>query len=356
MQAKQKYSWIYRTNFLISLQSIALGVAIAELYYFSQVIASQLNRYIIANNIYLEALIACAFASLVTIAYLIVRDFPSAFMRLAKSYRFDLIVLVALGATISAIAGGIGTEKYKEYVNYATIPQIIVLFSAPIVVALIHCLRVLIRLAQSQANLAYAKIIDSKPTENDDSDWLGMASKAHRCLRVLIRLTQSKENFTYAKFIDDKPIEEDNSDLLGMTSKAHRFAENVLNGGSKKSLAFGIDSPWGIGKSSFVNQCCSYWSKQTNSNVIVCRFEPLRYRENVNLVEKYVTELIHAIQDKVFLPEIRPFLLRYFNITKNKSTFSFLGIEIELQGASDSTEDAIQNLENILLSLNKKTE
>jgi hypothetical protein len=77
-------------------------------------------------------------------------------------------------------------------------------------------------------------------------------------------------------FIADDEIKEENDDLLEYGKQAKSFAEAVLQSGAQPGLIFGLDGPWGIGKTGFINLAEKYWNVPANK-VIVCRFEPLRY-------------------------------------------------------------------------------
>ncbi len=56
-----------------------------------------------------------------------------------------------------------------------------------------------------------------------------------------------------SKFLSDRALGEDgksavDNDELGMKEDAAQFAKSVLNNGSDKPMVFGIDAPWGSGK------------------------------------------------------------------------------------------------------------
>lgn len=54
-------------------------------------------------------------------------------------------------------------------------------------------------------------------------------------------------------FIADEEIEFEKDDLLASESQAKSFAETVLASGDHPGLVFGVDGPWGVGKTSFIN-------------------------------------------------------------------------------------------------------
>jgi hypothetical protein len=106
-------------------------------------------------------------------------------------------------------------------------------------------------------------------------------------------------------FLDDKEIVSAEEDALGIADRAARFAEQVAS--TDSSVIFGVDAPWGTGKTSFINLCAVHWR---SSGRLVYRFEPLRYTEDSNLVERFLSDLIAEIQKHHFIPELRPALAR----------------------------------------------
>lgn len=123
-------------------------------------------------------------------------------------------------------------------------------------------------------------------------------------------------------FIADEEIKEENDDLLGYGQQAKSFAEAVLQSGNQPGLIFGLDGPWGIGKTGFINLAEKYWNIPANK-VIVCRFEPLRYASEPELTERLIRDVTAAIQKQVFAPEFAPVAARYSNLIKGSSIFRF---------------------------------
>ncbi|MEQ1602983.1 MAG: P-loop NTPase fold protein, partial [Methylophilaceae bacterium] len=119
-------------------------------------------------------------------------------------------------------------------------------------------------------------------------------------------------------------------------------------------MVFGIDAPWGTGKSSFINFCCEYWKNNKDLKPIVLRFEPLRYKESEDLVDKLVSTLIDAIQKEAFLPSINSLFSKYLRQVKGKREVSFLGLNFEFESSSGSVEETLKSLEVHLSELNRK--
>jgi hypothetical protein len=302
--------WVRPTECMVFVQAAILGFLFGELWYFTQAIASEFNKYILSSSRQGDALVACGITGLIGLAYIYSREGYSDLKRLGQSYRVDLLAIVALGLLVSVCVGGVGTSKYQEYVGKVYVLQLMLLVFAPVVIALMLMLKA-----------------------------------------AMVRM---RSDSTIPFFISDQDIKSKEDDLLGLSDSAARFAERVLNGGSADSLVFGIDAPWGIGKSSFVNFCCEYWQDKSRAKIIIHRFEPLRYEDKADLAEKFVNDLVSTIQKHAFVPAIRPLFSKYSRLIKGKSDFSFLGLQFAFEPSPETVEDTLENLEVLLSELNKK--
>lgn len=308
-------SSIYRNSFPIELtvyaQAIILGLFLGELWALTQVIAFKLNEHIHAYHWQEATNVVCVFSLIISLTYFFIRGGARDTKRLIESYRFDLLSLVLLGLFISVFVGGVGGEQYQEYVGKINVLQLMLLVAVPVVIALIFLLKEII---------VREKIYCKKDP------------------RISI-------------LINDQAIKSKEDDLLNVNDNAIRFAEIVFNGGSSDSLVFGIDAPWGIGKSSFINICSKYWNEIPNSKIIVHRFEPLRYKERTDIADKFIDDLINTIQLNTFSPEIRPLFLKYSRLIKEENVFSFFGIKFSFNPSSDTVEGTLERLEEFLLKM-----
>lgn len=221
--------------------------------------------------------------------------------KILKSQRFDLLGSALVGSGISITTGGFGTRYYENLVGK---PEIITLFLVcltPVILALSQIARV---------------------------------------------LTQRAKKPSSPFFLNDKDITVKEHDLLNVSGSAEKFAKRVLNGGASDSLVFGIDAPWGIGKSSFINLCQEYWAGISKSGVVVHRFEPLRYEQSADLAEKFVEDLIRTIQQASFAPSLRPVFSKYSRMIKGASDFSLFGLRFE--PSPTTVEDTLKTLEHLL--------
>ena len=290
-----------------------MGFVLGEIWYFTQAIALSLNSYISFSGQQGIALTACAVSLIIILSYAYFRNVPSDIKWLRNSNRASLIglgILAMLGYSISAVVGGVGTAKYQELVTRVPILQLILLISIPLVIALLFILKTTVRRGRESRSLPF--------------------------------------------FLNDQGIKSKEEDLLGVNTSAERFADRVLNGGSSDSLVFGIDAPWGIGKSSFINLCCDYWQHAAHPHPIVHRFEPLRYINTTNLVEKFIFELMDTIQENIFDPSIHSLFSKYLRMIKGKSEFSLLGFKFELEPNSGAVDKTLETLKVRLAELDRK--
>ena len=297
-------------DIFVLVQSAILGLLFGEIWYLSQAIASALNAYINLLDKQGFAITICAIAFVIICAYFLLRNGYSTFQKLIRSKRFDILVVGAFGLSTSIAVDGLGTSKYQEYISKIDLFQLVLLISIPMVIAFMLLLRAIMVKAEKATPPSF--------------------------------------------FINDRAIEIKEDDSLGISEKASNFAVRVLNGGSFDSLVFGIDAPWGVGKSSFLNLCRSYWENKTDPKPIVIGFEPLRYKDDADLVEKLVIELVDAIQKNAFIPSIHSLFSKYLRQIKGKRELSFFGAKFELESNAGLAEDTLRNLEVSILDLNRK--
>lgn len=148
-------------------------------------------------------------------------------------------------------------------------------------------------------------------------------------------------------FLADEEIDNEKDDLLASETQAKSFAETVLASNARSGLVFGVDGPWGVGKTSFINLAERYW-KSTGGNVIVLRFEPLRYASEPDLTDRLIRELTATIQSKVFAPEFRPAASRYSRLIKGKADVSFLGFKLSLEPSQETVDELLDDIDEVL--------
>jgi hypothetical protein len=287
------------------------GLLVAESWYFSKAFRAPLVRAITDAHYENVAFLICAIGLVLVALYAVSRDFVSFTGLLFKSHRVDVYFAFSLGIGIAIYFGGVWTTQYSRFAA---------LFSPHQLWAV-----VLIPLATS--------IVILIGTRTD----------------TLFRRKRSEDDF----FLSDLELRSPQDDLLGIADEAARFAERVINLGSSKSIAFGIDAPWGIGKSTFVNFCSKYWESNHRHSVVVYDFNPLKYEGRPNLLELFVDGLIRVIQKHAYLPEARPLFNRYARFIKGAKAGLF-GLDLELLWGTGTIDDALEDLESILSTFDRK--
>lgn len=156
-----------------------------------------------------------------------------------------------------------------------------------------------------------------------------------------------------AFFISDVPETDPEEDFLDFKEDAENFAERVLNGFSRESLVFGLDAPWGSGKSTYLNFCKKYWAgEKYKSKLAIFEFQSLSFVGENDIFEKFVGEFLRTINSAYFIPDFGRALSRYAKILKNFN-IGFHGVELSLDSGTPA-EDALQELKDTLADLDKK--
>lgn len=161
-------------------------------------------------------------------------------------------------------------------------------------------------------------------------------------------------------FLDDRAIGETGgkkiADDLGFLEDAKKFAEDVLNGGSDNPIVFGLDAPWGSGKSSYLNLCqMEVWDKK-REDVIVFRFKPVLYDcRKQNLFSLFSGDLLRVLKNNSVETRVLKSHISSYQKFLNGSAFSFFGFSFSFKGfVEQSSETLLNNIRHDLGSLSKK--
>lgn len=290
------------------LQFFIAGMLCGEAIAVSRIIGNIINMNIAKIAGESSSLLLCAAGLAISVFYALSRGICFEGKKFFRSRRLDLALIFSAGLGISLHSDGLLNSFYAPLVEKLTFVQCLYVTSIPLGFAVIAMGR------------AFANLFE----------------------------TSSKDE---SKFLDDENISGSEADFLDLGSKASAFATSVLNKGSPNSLVFGIDSPWGVGKSSFIELCCEYWKNTKPNKPIILRFEPLRYEDGVDLTQKFLNELISTLQEHVFAPGIRPLLKRYEKLIENKTATSILNIGDTLTYNNDSISSTYDDLAYELVKL-----
>ena len=299
---------VITVNLTVLIRTVFLGILIAEVVFFSGVISEKVNKLIVGIGYEWYVVTLGLLGILVIIGYLFARGFLADIKRILKSGRLDLFIALCFGIWIDVAWKGFLVNWYSSFVYSLTSQQVFVIISAPFVLGLL----------------------------------------------VIFRSIFWKAKQFESTFIADKELEERKDDLLNFTEKANRFAERVFNNGASESFVFGVDAPWGIGKSTFINFCKEYWVEQYKEKTVIYKFTALKYAGSKNLLEVFVDGLIHAIQQDSFVPEIRPLISRYSRLLREVNRFSIFGFTLPTLSVDYTADEAFDDLSAILQRFDKK--
>lgn len=154
-------------------------------------------------------------------------------------------------------------------------------------------------------------------------------------------------------FLEDDAIKSERDDVLGNAYQAEVFANAVLTSEAHPGLVFGIDGPWGIGKSSFVNLAQEHWARSSDK-VVVCKIDHLHYASEPDLVDRMIRQLTASIQREVFAPEFRSAATRYSRLLNGKVDVSFLGFKFSLEPSRDTIDEMLDDLDDLLRRVGRR--
>lgn len=252
-----------------------------------------------------------------------------------KSKRFDLLLIIFFGMWFAYAFNGFKITLLKEWFASLSFGQIFSIILFPIIIYIAWMFNLL---------------LDHKLYQKKIKNFAHKLFQGRKDAKKLLTKNEKK-----SRFMSDKEITNESDDFLGFNDQAKSFAEKVFNNGSSESLVFGIDAPWGSGKSSFVNLCKKIWQKDYKDKMIIYAFNPLRYENQENLLEKFVDGLICEIRNHIFIPEIKSLVSGYAKTLKNlKPSVSLFGVTFNIPFGQESIDTVFERLENILSNIDKK--
>ncbi|MGE6822307.1 KAP family NTPase [Pseudomonas soli] len=178
------------------------------------------------------------------------------------------------------------------------------------------------------------------------------------CIMLLSPIVQNlrarlKKDRSQLYFLSDDEIQQGKEDALNCGSQAESFARTVMASNAHPGLVFGIDGPWGVGKTSFINLAARHWEEHSKQ-IIVCRFEPLRFASEPDLTDRLIKELSATIQREAYAPEFRPAANRYSRLIKGKADISFLGFKLAVEPSQDTLDELLDDIDDVLRRIGKR--
>lgn len=299
-------------NYIIMLQTFLLGALLAEGFVLLITVGEVLREKYIVNSH--ENWLWLIFFLYLFLLYRVLKKSSLAKLKIfVKSKRLDLLITLVLGVVAVLGIGSIGTNYVIRLIQLLSWSQLQVLMLIPIGVFI-----------------------------------------ALFCREYQLNHSKKEEHKSF--FLSDKAGEDKNDDKFGFSNQAESFAEKVFNNNSSESLVFGIDAPWGTGKSTFVNLCKVYWKEKHGDEMIVYSFNSLCHKNKDELLKKFIAGLIEAVNEKLFVPEIEPLVSKYAKLLQNSQTsISCFGLSFSLPLLGESTDKVFKQLEIALQNMDKKT-
>lgn len=132
--------------------------------------------------------------------------------------------------------------------------------------------------------------------------------------------------------------------------KVYKFADEFMK--YPGACVFGIEGPWGVGKTSFSNLCCKNLEDKYHDMIVIYKFNPLNYEDSSKILRNFYTGLILKIQEKHFEPELEALLTSYMDkIIAVVSEQSFFDMKFKLPISSCSEDEIIRKLQTALNQL-----
>lgn len=302
-----KKSTMKMPELLVFAKMFVVGFAGAEIFRVAFYLGGNFAPQLIEVALWIKAVGVLAGLAL-CLAYAVERNAHLTVTRIGQSYRIDLLAALVIGVWSNELASPLLTKAHAAF-------------------------------------------------KSADPDW-APAILILLCFVLLSPLLQQhwprpKKRTSQLHFLADEEIEDKKDDLLASEAQAKSFAETVLSSGAHPGLVFGVDGPWGVGKTSFINLAEHYW-KSAADKVIVCRFEPLRYASEPDLADRLIRDLSAAIQSKVFVPEFRPAASRYSRLIKGKADFSFLGFKLSMEPSQETVDELLDDIDEVLRRIDRR--
>lgn len=159
-------------------------------------------------------------------------------------------------------------------------------------------------------------------------------------------IARRKKPLGQLHFLVDDEIEDEQEDVLGISEQAKVFSKTVMATEAQAGLVFGLDAPWGTGKTSFLNLAERVWAK--SKSTVVVKFQTLRYASEADLSDRFIRELCTAIKRQAFAPEFAPAADRYTRMIKGKTDVSFLGFKLSMEPSTETIDELLEDIDAVL--------
>ena len=147
----------------------------------------------------------------------------------------------------------------------------------------------------------------------------------------------------------DEPIETSEADRLGRSEFARTLARRLLKtSSSHQSFAVGILSPWGYGKTSFLNLIKDELKRY---GTICVDFSPWTYGKENNLIREFFTEVGKHLRR--YADDLPRDMMEYAHILEKSESTSWLSILLSLGSTGHSLEQQSNLLKQSLQKIDR---
>ena len=147
----------------------------------------------------------------------------------------------------------------------------------------------------------------------------------------------------------DEPIETSEADRLGRSEFARTLARRLLKtSSSHQSFAVGILSPWGYGKTSFLNLIKDELKRY---GTICIDFSPWTYGKENNLIREFFTEVGKHLRR--YADDLPRDMMEYAHILEKSESTSWLSILLSLGSTGHSLEQQSNLLKQSLQKIDR---
>ena len=123
--------------------------------------------------------------------------------------------------------------------------------------------------------------------------------------------------------LPDDPIKDTEQDKLDFKEHAEFIINKVFTSGFKKSFSIGVISPWGYGKTSFMNVMKDVIKKCYSNRSIIIDFNPRQSKDCECIQEDFFNEFCLKLSD--YNNDVNPLISRYIRSLRISSKFSLMG-------------------------------
>jgi KAP family P-loop domain len=124
--------------------------------------------------------------------------------------------------------------------------------------------------------------------------------------------TEPLNTHTVTDELIDAPITDDSQDILGRISFVNDFYTQIAKFPSEDSYVFGLNGPWGSGKTSALNLLRNRIRR--NKDLVLVDFDPWYFQSAETITRRFYETIAVAINREFFLPELKSIVRRYARI------------------------------------------